>query len=157
MSSSTPPTCRTSSRQGRSPAISWISSLTRRPGMDERERHKQGLAVRRRVLGGAHVERAQQKQTPFTAEFQDLITRYAWGEIWTRPGLDHRTRRCMTLAMMLALGHWDEFQMHVRAAVGEGGFSRKDIKEVLLQAAIYCGVPVANHGFKLAEETFAAM
>ena len=125
--------------------------------MDERERHEQGLAVRRRVLGGAHVERAQQKQTPFTAEFQDLITRYAWGEIWTRPGLDHRTRRCMTLAMMLALGHWDEFQMHVRAAVGEGGFSREDIKEVLLQAAIYCGVPVANHGFKLAEETFAAM
>ncbi len=127
------------------------------PGMDERERHEQGLAVRRRVLGGAHVERAQQKQTPFTEEFQDLITRYAWGEIWTRPGLDHRTRRCMTLAMMLALGHWDEFQMHVRAAVGEGGFSREDIKEVLLQAAIYCGVPVANHGFKLAEETYAAM
>ena len=125
--------------------------------MDERERHEQGLAVRRKVLGGTHVERAQQKQTPFTAEFQDLITRYAWGEIWTRPGLDHRTRRCMTLAMMLALGHWDEFQMHVRAAVGEGGFSREDIKEVLLQAAIYCGVPVANHGFKLAEETFAAM
>ncbi len=125
--------------------------------MDERERHEQGLAVRRRVLGGAHVERAQQKQILFTEEFQDLITRYAWGEIWTRPGLDHRTRRCMTLAMMLALGHWDEFQMHVRAAVGEGGFSREDIKEVLLQAAIYCGVPVANHGFKLAEETLAAM
>ena len=124
--------------------------------MDERERHEQGLAVRRKVLGGAHVERAQQKQTPFTAEFQDLITRYAWGEIWTRPGLDHRTRRCMTLAMMLALGHWDEFQMHVRAAVNNG-LGRDEIKEVLLQAAIYCGVPAANHGFKLAEEVFAEM
>ncbi len=125
--------------------------------MDDRDRYDEGMKVRRAVLGDAHVDRSLTRRTPFNEEFQDLITRYAWGEIWTRPGLDHRTRRCMTLAMMLALGHWDEFQMHVRAAVGEGGFSREDIKEVLLQAAIYCGVPVANHGFKLAEETLAAM
>jgi 4-carboxymuconolactone decarboxylase len=125
--------------------------------MDDRERYDRGMTVRRAVLGNAHVDRSLEKRTPFTHEFQDLITRYAWGEIWTRPGLDHRTRRCMTLAMMLALGHWDEFQMHVRAAVSEGGFTHDDIKEVILQAAIYCGVPTANHGFKLAEEVFAAM
>lgn len=127
--------------------------------MDERERHRQGMAVRRQVLGHAHVDRAEARKTAFTAEFQDLITRYAWGEIWTRPGLDRKTRRCMTLAMMLALGHWDEFKMHVRAALTqtEGGLGRDEIEEVLLQAAIYCGVPVANHGFKLAEEILAEL
>ena len=119
--------------------------------MDERERHDLGMAKRRAVLTDAHVDRAEAKKTAFTAEFQDLITRYAWGEIWTRPGLDHKTRRCMTLSMMLALGHWEEFQMHVRAGLQAGDIGRDEVKEVLLQAAIYCGVPVANHGFKLAE------
>jgi 4-carboxymuconolactone decarboxylase len=120
--------------------------------MDERERYDRGMTVRRAVLGDAHVDRSLQKRTAFTEEFQDLITRYAWGEIWTRPGLERQTRRCMTLSMMLALGHWDEFQMHVRAALQAGDLGRDEIKEVLLQSAIYCGVPVANHGFKLAEE-----
>ena len=120
--------------------------------MDERERYDKGMTVRRAVLSDAHVDRSLRNRTAFTEEFQDLITRYAWGEIWTRPGLDQRTRRCMTLSMMLALRHWDEFKMHVRAAVGQGSLSEDEIKEVILQSAIYCGVPVANHGFKLAEE-----
>lgn len=125
--------------------------------MDERDRYDRGMTVRRKVLGNAHVDRSLQLRDAFTEEFQDLITRYAWGEIWTRPGLDHRTRRCMTLSMMLALGHWEEFKMHVRAAVGEGGFTQDDIKEVILQAAIYCGVPAANHGFHVAREVFTAL
>lgn len=120
--------------------------------MDERERYEKGMTVRRAVLSDAHVDRSLRNRTAFTEEFQDLITRYAWGEIWTRAGLDHRTRRCMTLSMMLALRHWDEFKMHVRAAVQQGGLGEDEIKEVILQSAIYCGVPVANHGFKLAEE-----
>ncbi len=122
--------------------------------MDERQRYDRGMTVRRAVLGDAHVDRSLQKRTAFTEEFQALITRYAWGEIWTRPGLDHRTRRCMTLSMMLALGHWDEFNLHVRAALNNG-LGHDEIKELLLQAAIYCGVPAANHGFKLAHEVFA--
>ena len=119
--------------------------------MDERERHREGMAVRRKVLGNAHVDRAEAKKTAFTAEFQDLITRYAWGEIWTRPAFDRKTRS--------ALGHWDEFQMHVRAALTaeEGRLTPDEVKEVLMQGAIYCGVPVANHGFKLAEEIFAEL
>jgi 4-carboxymuconolactone decarboxylase len=124
--------------------------------MDDRERHERGLDVRRAVLGSTHVDRSLQKRNEFTGEFQDLITRYAWGEIWTRPGLNRQTRSCMTLCMMLALGHWDEFKLHVRAAFNNG-LGRDEIKEVLLQAAIYCGVPAANHGFKLAEEVFAEM
>src|SRR5918911_5272993 len=128
--------------------------------MDERERYDRGLGRRRAVLGSAHVDRSLSRRTGLTAEFQDLITRYAWGEIWTRPGLDPRTRRCMTLAMMLSLGHWDELAMHLRAACAggsDGALTREEVKEVLLQAAIYCGVPAANHGFKLAEEVFAEL
>jgi 4-carboxymuconolactone decarboxylase len=124
--------------------------------MDEQERHKQGMAVRREVLGGAHVDRAERHKNAFNEEFQDLITRYAWGEIWTRPGLSRQTRSCMTLGLMVALGHWDEFKLHVRAAFNNG-LTREEIKEVLLHAAIYCGVPAANHGFKLAEEVFAEL
>ena len=124
--------------------------------MDDRERHERGLEVRRAVLGSTHVDRSLHKRNEFTGEFQDLITRYAWGEIWTRPGLSRQTRSCMTLCMMLALGHWDEFKLHVRAAFNNG-LGRDEIKEVLLQAAIYCGVPAANHGFKLAEAVFAEM
>jgi len=124
--------------------------------MDDRERYDAGMKVRRAVLGDAHVDRSLTRRTPFNEEFQDLITRYAWGEIWTRPGLSRQTRSCMTLGLMVALGHWDEFKLHVRAAFNNG-LTREEIKEVLLHAAVYCGVPAANHGFKLAEEVFAEL
>ena len=116
--------------------------------MDEQDRHDAGMKVRREVLGDAHVERAQSRKSALTTEFQDLITRYAWGEIWTRPHFDERTRRVLVIGTMMALGQWDEFRMHVRAALTEGGFTPDDIKEILLQQAIYCGVPAANHAFK---------
>ena len=114
--------------------------------MDERERHDAGMAKRRKILGNAWVDRAQAKKNVFNGEFQDLISRYAWGEIWTRPGLDDRTRRLIVLASMIALGRWEEFRMHLRAAL-EGQMSIADIKEIFLQQAIYCGVPIANTGF----------
>jgi 4-carboxymuconolactone decarboxylase len=106
------------------------------------------------VLGDAWVDKAQAKLTPFNGEFQDLITRYAWGEIWTRPGLDRKTRSCMVLSTMIALGAWGEFRLHVRAAFNNE-LTKDDIKEVILQAAIYCGVPAANHAIKEAEGVFA--
>lgn len=121
--------------------------------MTDEERHASGMAVRRAVLGNAHVDRAESRKTPFNSEFQDLITRYAWGEIWTRPGLDRKTRSCMTLSMMIALNRPDEFRLHVRAALNNG-LGRDEIKEVVLQAAIYCGVPAANAAFHHAEEVF---
>ena len=124
--------------------------------MEERERYEAGLARRRAVLGEAHVERALQQTTPLTREFQDLITRYAWGEIWTRPGLPRHTRSLITVAMMVALNRTDEFRLHVRAAFNNG-VTRDQLKEVLLQTAIYCGVPAANTAFHLAEEVFAQM
>jgi len=117
--------------------------------MDEKERYQAGLSMRREVLGNSHVDRATADITPLTAEFQDLITRYAWGEIWTRPGLDVRSRRVLVIGTMLALGLWDELRMHVRAALVEGGFTPDDVKEIVLQQAIYCGVPVANHAFSV--------
>lgn len=122
--------------------------------MDERERYQQGMAVRRAVLGDAHVDRSLQNKNEFNEEFQDLITRYAWGEIWTRPGLPRRTRSCITLAMMVALNRGEELRMHLRAAFNNG-VTREEIKEVLLQTAIYCGVPAANSAFHIAEEVFA--
>jgi len=124
--------------------------------MDERERYEKGMSVRRAVLGDAHVDRATRNRNEFTEEFQDLITRYAWGDIWTRPGLPRTTRSLLTLAMMVALNRGDEFRMHVRAAFNNG-VTREEIKEVLLQAAIYCGVPAANSAFHQAEEVFAEM
>ena len=124
--------------------------------MTDDERRASGMAVRRAVLGNAHVDRAEARKTPFTSEFQDLITRSAWGEIWTRPGLDRKTRSCMTLSMMIALNRPDEFRLHVRAAINNG-LGRDEIKEVILQAAIYCGVPAANAAFHLAEEVFREM
>jgi 3-oxoadipate enol-lactonase / 4-carboxymuconolactone decarboxylase len=111
----------------------------------------EGFAVRRSVLGDAHVDRSIAATTDFNHGFQDLIARYAWGTIWTRPGLDRRTRRLLVLAMMAALGRWEEFRMHVRAAL-EHGFEPCDLKELLLQSAIYAGVPVANTGFHIAIE-----
>ncbi|MEU7938411.1 4-carboxymuconolactone decarboxylase [Microbispora bryophytorum] len=109
-----------------------------------------GMRVRREVLGDAHVDRAQARITEFTADFQDLITRYAWGEIWTRPGLDRRTRSCITLTALVARGQLDELAMHVRAA-RRNGLTIDEIKEVLLQTAIYCGVPAANAAFSVAQ------
>ena len=123
--------------------------------MDERERHERGMAQRRKVLGNEWVDRANAKKTPFNTEFQDFITRAAWGEVWTRPHYDERTRRILVIGTMLALDKWDEFRMHVRAALVEGGFSADDIKEIIMQQAIYCGVPAANHAFKEAAGVIA--
>jgi 4-carboxymuconolactone decarboxylase len=122
--------------------------------MDERQRYEQGMKVRREVLGDAHVDKSLQNRNAFNEEFQDLITRYAWGEIWSRPRLPRQTRSMITLAMMVALNRGDEFRMHVRAAL-ENGVTREEIKEVLLQTAIYCGVPAANNAFHIAEETIS--
>lgn len=120
--------------------------------MDERERRDLGTKTRRRVLGDAHVDRAAAQTSPLTEDFQDLITRYAWGEIWTRPGLDERTRRVLVLGTLVALGRFDEFRMHARAALAEGGFSADDLKEIVLQQAVYCGVPAANSAFEVLRE-----
>ena len=116
--------------------------------MDDAERHRAGMAVRRQVLGDAHVDRAVAMTTPLTADFQDLITRYAWGEIWTRPGLDVRSRRLIVIATTIALGRWEELRMHVRAAIADGGLSAAEVQEVVLQQAIYCGVPAAHHALR---------
>jgi 4-carboxymuconolactone decarboxylase len=119
--------------------------------MDETKRHAAGMAVRRKVLGGAHVDRLSANATPLTAEFQDLLTRFVWGEIWTRPGLDARTRRVLTIGTLVALGRVDELRLHVRAALteSEGRLSADDIKEVFLQQAVYCGIPAANTAFEI--------
>jgi 4-carboxymuconolactone decarboxylase len=119
--------------------------------MDDREKYETGMSIRRAVLGDAHVDRT--KLTDFNKDFQDLITRYAWGEIWARPGLPLLSRSLITLAMMVALNRTEEFRMHVRAALNNG-VTRDEIKEVLLQAAVYCGAPAANAAFHAAEEVF---
>ena len=116
--------------------------------------HAEGMAVRREVLSDAHVDRAEARKSAFTEPFQELITRYAWGEIWTRPGLDRRMRSAITLTALIARDHWDEFAMHVRAA-RRNGLTVDEIQEVLLQAAIYLGVPAANHAFAVAEQEIA--
>ncbi len=120
--------------------------------MDDRERYDKGMSRRRKVLGNAWVDKATAGKTPLNDEFQDFISRYAWGEIWTRTHFDERTRRILVIGSMVALGHWDEFRLHVRAAMTEGGFTATDIKEILMQQAIYCGVPAANHAFKEAAD-----
>ena len=109
--------------------------------------HERGMEVRRAVLGDDHVNRANAAMTEFTRDFQDLITRYAWGEIWARPALERKVRSCMALTALMTLGHWDEFRLHVRGAFNNG-LTETEIKEVILQAAIYCGLPAANHAFK---------
>jgi 4-carboxymuconolactone decarboxylase len=121
--------------------------------MDERQRYEQGMKVRRAVLGDAHVDASLESRNEFNEAFQELITRYAWGEIWTRPGLPQKTRSMITLAMMVALNRSDELRMHLRGAL-KNGVTREEIQEVLLQTAIYCGVPAANAAFQLAEEAF---
>lgn len=118
------------------------------------DRYTEGMAARREVLGDAHVDRAVRRTDEFTADFQELITRYAWGEVWTRPGLDRRTRSCVTLAMLATLRCEDELAMHVRAAL-RNGLTAEEIKEVLLQVAIYAGVPAANTAFAIAARTLA--
>src|SRR3954452_15972778 len=117
-------------------------------------RHAAGMAVRRQVLGDAHVDRSLAATTPFTAGFQDFITRYAWGEVWTRDVLDRRTRSCVTLALLTALHCHDELALHVRAA-RRNGLSAEEIGEVLLHTAVYAGVPAANSAFKIAQKVLA--
>ena len=124
--------------------------------MEEKERYEAGMQVRRAVLGDAHVDRAQANRTPFTGDFQDLITRYAWGEIWTRPGLPRQTRSLMTICMMVALNREEELKLHLRAA-RNSGVSVDEVKEALLQTAIYCGVPAANSAFAIAQHIFSEM
>lgn len=130
--------------------------LGRLPVTDDHARYDAGLAVRRDVLGSAHVDRSLQRLTPFNEPFQNLITRYAWGEIWTREGLPRHTRSLITMAMMVALNRSEELKLHFRAAANNG-VTRDEIQELLMQAAIYCGVPAANSAFHMAEEVFAAM
>lgn len=123
--------------------------------MDDVERYEAGMRVRREVLGDRHVDAAAAATTAFTEDFQELVTRYAWGAIWTRDGLDRRTRSCITLSMLAALGHHEELAMHVRAAV-RNGLTAAEIGEVLLQVAVYAGVPAANRAFAVANEVLAA-
>jgi 4-carboxymuconolactone decarboxylase len=116
--------------------------------------YDRGMKVRREVLGDEHVDRTIGRTTEFTADFQDFITRYAWGEIWSRPGLDRKTRSCITLAALVALGRLDELELHVRAAV-RNGLTEKEIEEVFLQSAVYCGVPAANSAFAVARRVLS--
>jgi 4-carboxymuconolactone decarboxylase len=118
--------------------------------MKDDEMYETGMAVRRKILGDAHVDRAVAKTSPLTREFQDLIVRYGWGAIWTRPGLGHRERRLLVIGTMMAIGRWEEFEMHVRAALASG-FPLAEIKEVIMQQAIYCGVPAGNTAFHRVE------
>ena len=120
------------------------------------DRHEQGMRVRREVLGDAHVDRAVAATTPFTEPFQDFLTRYAWGEVWARPGLDRRTRSAITLAALTALHAENEIAMHVRAAIGNG-LSAGDIQEILLHTALYAGLPAANSAFAIAQRTLEEM
>ena len=132
---------------------------TATPGPDDltqREVYKAGMAVRRAVLGDAHVDRATAAITDVTRDFQELITRYAWGSIWTRPGLDRRSRSMITITALVARGHHEELAMHIRAAL-TNGLTRAEITEVLLQSAIYCGVPDANTAFRVAQQVFAEL
>jgi 4-carboxymuconolactone decarboxylase len=118
--------------------------------------YERGMKTRRKVLGNAWVDAAERNKTDFNADFQALITRYAWDEIWNRPGLDHRVRRMLVIATMVALGRWEEFRLHVGAALRSGDLDADDLKEVLLQCAVYCGVPAANTAFKEAREVMGA-
>jgi alkylhydroperoxidase/carboxymuconolactone decarboxylase family protein YurZ len=119
--------------------------------MDDTERLERGEATRRRVLGDEWVNRSAKNRNAFNAEWLDTITRSPWGDIWTRPHFDERTRRILVIGTLLALGRWDEFKLHLRAALTTGGFSPDDIKEIILQQASYCGVPAGNHAFREAE------
>lgn len=119
--------------------------------------HERGMKTRRKVLGDAWVDLAEKNKTDFNADFQDLITRYCWDEIWNRPGLSHEMRRAIVLSITLATGRWEEFRLHVRAALESGDLAPDDLKEILLQSAIYAGVPSANTAFKEAREVMAGL
>jgi 4-carboxymuconolactone decarboxylase len=122
--------------------------------MDDANRREAGMKVRRAILGDAHVDRAIANKSAVSADFQDMIVRYAWGVIWTRPGLDYRTRRLLVLSTTAAMGRWEEFRLHVRAGL-EGGLALADITETLLQLAVYAGVPAANTAFHIVEDVLA--
>lgn len=124
-------------------------------GHTDEQRYDQGMVVRREVLSDAHVDRAIANTTELTADFQDFITRVAWGDIWSRPGLDRRSRSVAVITALIALGHHEELAMHLRAAL-RNGLTVDEIKEVILQAGLYCGVPAANTAFRIATEVFAA-
>jgi 3-oxoadipate enol-lactonase/4-carboxymuconolactone decarboxylase len=119
--------------------------------------YQAGLAIRRKILGDAWVDRSLAARTQFTADFQDMITRNVWNEIWNRPGLDFKTRRLLVLAITASLGAWEEFRLHVRAGLEEQGFSQDELKEVLLQVAVYAGVPAANTAFAEASKIIAGI
>ena len=122
-----------------------------------RDDFEKGMKTRRKVLGDEWVDRAEKTKTAFNAEFQELITRYAWDDIWNRPGLSHKVRRMLVIAMTVALGRWEEYALHVRAALRSGDLTEDDLKEVLLQSAVYCGVPSANTAFREARAVIAEL
>ena len=124
-------------------------------GLTDQQRYEQGMSVRREVLSDEHVDRAIANTTELTADFQDFITRVAWGDIWSRPGLDRRSRSVAVITALIALGHHEELAMHLRAAL-RNGLTVDEIREVILQAGLYCGVPAANTAFRIASEVFAA-
>lgn len=128
-------------------------SRPRGEGITDGERYDNGMVVRREVLSDAHVDRATANQTELTEEFQDFISRYAWGEIWTRPGLDRRSRSIAVITALIARGHHEELAMHLRAAL-RNGLTVDEVKEIILQSAIYCGVPDANTAFRIAQEVY---
>jgi 4-carboxymuconolactone decarboxylase len=119
-----------------------------------KDSYEDGLAVRRRMLGDAWVDRSLQNRNAFNTEFQELITRHVWGDIWTRPGIDPRTRRFMVLSIMIALASWDEFRLHVRSGLAAGDLSKDDVKEIILQATVYCGAPAGNRAMHEADIAF---
>ena len=121
--------------------------------MDEKDRHKQGMATRRSVLGDAHVDRAEKNRNDFNADFQDFITKYAWGDVWSRPGMDKKTRSLLTIVMLIALNRESELIMHLRSAANTG-VTRAEIKEAILHSGLYCGLPAANGAMHLAQEVF---
>ena len=122
-----------------------------------KEGYDRGMKTRRKVLGDEWVDRAERNKNEFNAEVQELLTRYAWDEIWNRPGLDHRTRRMIVIAQCAAMGRWEEFKLHSRAALEKGDLSQGDLKEVLLQTAVYCGVPTANTAFREGRDVIAEL
>jgi 4-carboxymuconolactone decarboxylase len=124
--------------------------------VDDKTRYEQGMKVRRAVLGDAWVDKATSNRTEFTREWQDFITRTAWGDIWSRPGLDRRTRSFMTLVLMISLGRWEEFRLHIPAAFNNG-LTVDEIKEAIMHAALYCGVPAGNHAFAEASLALAEL
>lgn len=125
--------------------------------MGNRKAHERGMKTRRKVLGNEWVDRAIANTTDFNADFQELITRYAWDEIWNRPGLTHKERRLVVIGQMVALGRWEEFALHVRAALSSGDLDAGDLKEILLQSTVYCGVPAGNHAFKEARAVLESL